>query len=241
MGRGRTWRRHVPWLSELGDVHTFDAAGHGRPVNDLSTEAFVEDLASFVSDLGPSIVVGHSMGALHGWCLAASHPELVRALVIEDMAPDFQGRTADDWAAMIHAWPQPFPTEQDVLNFFGDVAGQYFLDSFDHTADGYRLHGDVETFRAISAEWGTRSFWSQWDAVQAPTLLIEAAHGMTPPGQMAEMHAWKPNSQYVVVDGAGHLMHDQMPERYRSLVEEFVRNSLANTGAGTRDPAHPSL
>ncbi|GGG20800.1 hydrolase [Rhodococcoides trifolii] len=224
MGRGRTWRRHVPWLGELGEVHTFDAAGHGRSVSSVDTEAFVADLALFVGALGPSIVIGHSMGALHAWCLAAAHPELVQALVIEDMAPDFRGRTADDWAAMMHAWPQPFATAQDVLDFFGDVAGQYFLDSFDHSSDGYRLHGDVDTFVAISAEWGTRDFWSEWDAVRAPTLLIEAEHGITPPGQMAEMHARGPDSEYVLVPGVGHLLHDEMPQRYRELVEAFLRN-----------------
>ncbi len=61
----------------------------------------------------PIIVIGHSMGALHAWCFAAAHPGLVAALVLEDMAPDFRGRTADELGGDGVAWPQPFPTEDD--------------------------------------------------------------------------------------------------------------------------------
>ncbi|MGH3804443.1 MAG: alpha/beta fold hydrolase, partial [Pseudonocardiaceae bacterium] len=133
MGSARTWGRHVPWLREHGHVFTFDAAGHGRPApSRLTTEAFVADLSAALTPFaGPWVVIGHSMGALHAWCLAAEHPEKVSALVLEDMAPDFRGRTADDWAAMISNWPQPFATREDLFEFFGPVAGQYFLDSFE--------------------------------------------------------------------------------------------------------------
>ncbi|MCP6417711.1 alpha/beta hydrolase, partial [Klebsiella pneumoniae] len=78
----------------------------------------------------PMVLIGHSMGALHGWVFAAHHPDRVRALVVEDIAPDFRGRTARDWAAMIEAWPQPFPDADAVLDYFGPVAGRYFLNSF---------------------------------------------------------------------------------------------------------------
>ena len=39
----------------------------------------------------------------------------------------------------------------------------------------------------IAAEWGTRDYWSQWRAVRAPVLLIEAGNSVTPPGQMRAM------------------------------------------------------
>ena len=79
-------------------VYTYDALWHrGREVDDphpISTERFVADLADAVAALGtPARLVGHSMGALHSWCLAAERPDLVSALVVEDMAPDFRGRT----------------------------------------------------------------------------------------------------------------------------------------------------
>lgn len=224
MGRGRTWRRQVPWLRQFGHVFVVDAAGHGRPAPaELTTEAFVADLATLLDPGEPAVLIGHSMGALHGWCYAAEYPDRVRALVVEDMAPDFRGRTADGWAALIRAWPA-FDDDDAVRAYFGDVAGQYFLDAFDRTDDGYRLHGDPELFRSISAEWGRREFWTQWDAVACPTLVIEAEHTITPVGQMREMVDRHPDARYEWVAGAGHLVHDEQPERYRAAVTAFLRS-----------------
>ncbi|WP_433600838.1 alpha/beta fold hydrolase [Nocardia sp. CA-135953] len=228
MGSARTWRDHLDWLRKFGHVYTFDAAGHGRPAPvELTTEAFIDDLAAATAEISePMVVIGHSMGGLHGWVFAAGYPERVRALVVEDIAPDFRGRTAANWAAMIESWPQPFPDADAVLDYFGPVAGRYFLDSFEHGPDGYRLHGSVATFRDISEEWGTRDFWAQWRAVEAPVLLIEGEFTITPEGQMRQMADVHPNAVYVRIPGAGHLVHDDQPERYRTEVEAFLRKAL---------------
>ncbi|WP_306363825.1 alpha/beta fold hydrolase [Nocardia sp. CC227C] len=233
MGSARTWRSQVGWLREFGHVYTFDAAGHGRPAPaELTTEAFVADLAAAtVSITAPMVIIGHSMGALHGWVFAAAHPGRVRALVVEDIAPDFRGRTAADWAAMIAAWPQPFPDDAAMLAHFGPVAGRYFMDSFTRGPDGYRLHGSVDTFRDISEEWGGRDFWSQWRSIAVPALLIEGEHTITPPGQMREMAAVHPNARHVVIPDAGHLVHDDQPAAYRAEVERFLRAVLDGSGS----------
>ena len=76
------------------------------------------------------------MGGLHAWCLAAARPELVTALVVEDMAPDFRGRTTGPWEPWLHALPVEFASAQEVFDEFGAVAGQYFLEAFDRTDDG---------------------------------------------------------------------------------------------------------
>ncbi|MGW0248282.1 alpha/beta fold hydrolase [Nocardia goodfellowii] len=228
MGSARTWGDHLDWLRGYGHVYTFDAAGHGRPApEELTTEAFVTDLTAATASIAePMVVIGHSMGGLHGWVFAARHPERVRALVVEDIAPDFRGRTAADWAAMIEAWPQPFPDADAVLEFFGPVAGRYFLNSFEHGPDGYRLHGAVSTFRDISEEWGSRDFWTEWRAVRAPVLLLEGEFSITPPGQMREMAAVNANAAHTLIPDAGHLVHDDQPEAYRAEVENFLRRVL---------------
>ncbi|MGN2641996.1 alpha/beta fold hydrolase [Nocardia takedensis] len=228
MGSAGTWREHLGWLRPFGHLFTFDAAGHGRAAPAaLTTEAFIDDLAAATASITePMVVIGHSMGGLHGWVFAARFPERVRALVVEDIAPDFRGRTAADWAALIRTWPQPFPDERAVLDFFGPVAGRYFLNAFTRGPDGYRLHGSVDTFRDISEEWGGRHFWDEWRAVRVPTVLLEGEHTITPPGQMRRMAEEGADTEYLLVPGAGHLVHDERPEIYRAAVERFLERVL---------------
>ncbi|MCR5977713.1 alpha/beta fold hydrolase [Gordonia jinghuaiqii] len=230
MGRGRTWRRQIPWLRRYGRVFTYDAAFHtgaefhdaGDPdrATELSTDRFVADLAEILTwiDQGPAVLVGHSMGALHAWCAAATYPELVSALVVEDMAPDFRGRTTANWTPWFESWPDRFGSAEEAVAMFGPVAGRYFFEAFD---DG-RLHGRIPVWSAIAEEWGTRDFWAQWRAVKVPALLIEAEYTVTPPGQMEQMSAVNERAQHLRVPGAGHLVHDDSPHVYRGAVEAFL-------------------
>ncbi|MFT4124828.1 MAG: alpha/beta hydrolase [Gordonia sp. (in: high G+C Gram-positive bacteria)] len=226
MGRGRTWRRQVPWLRRHGRVFTFDAAFHtGANVGDgadadISTERFVADLAEVLTwiDLGPAVLVGHSMGALHSWCVAAEYPELVSALVVEDMSPDFRGRTTGEWTPWFASWPERFATLDEAVALFGPVAGGYFYDAFD---DGC-LHGSLATWAAIADEWGRRNFWGQWRRVGVPALVLEAEMSVTPPNQMRTMGAVNEHATYFRVPGAGHLIHDDAPDLYRGAVEAFL-------------------
>ncbi len=227
MGRGSTWTRQLAWLARRGEVFTYDALWHrGRDVADsqpISTERFVEDLGGAVSELGrPATLIGHSMGALHAWCLAAVRPELVSSLVVEDMAPDFRGRTTGPWEPWLHALPVEFSTAEQVVGEFGPVAGQYFLEAFDRTPTGWRLHGHAGVWIQIAAEWGTRDYWQQWQAVRVSALLLEAANSVTPPGQMRRMAETGYRTTYLHVPGAGHLIHDDQAATYRAAVESFL-------------------
>lgn len=238
MGRGSTWPRQLPWLARAGRVFTYDAPWHrGREVADpppICTERFVADLGSAVEDAvatagEAAILVGHSMGALHSWCLAAARPELVDAVVVEDMAPDFRGRTTGPWEPWVHALPVEFTSAEQVYQEFGPVAGQYFLEAFDRTTTGWRLHGHPEKWIEIAAEWGRRDYWDQWRSVSVPTLLIEAGGSVTPPGQMRSMAETARQATYVHVPGAGHLVHDDAPRKYQEVVEAFL-TSFARSG-----------
>ncbi|MBD8507304.1 alpha/beta hydrolase [Hoyosella sp. G463] len=246
MGRGRTWLPCLPWLRRHGRVHTYDAPHHrgtssGRIVAEggaITTEAFVNDIATILAEWQePAILIGHSMGGLHAWCTAAEHPDAVRAIVVEDMCPDYRGRTTQPWDAWFASWPTEFTDENEVLDMFGPVAGRYFLDSFDRTATGWRLHGHIATWRAIANHWGTRDYWRQWEDVRCPALLVEGEHTLTIPGQMSDMASVQRASwtDYLKVPGAGHLIHDEAPDEYRGAVEAFL-SALPARGRGVSGP-----
>jgi pimeloyl-ACP methyl ester carboxylesterase len=230
MGRGRTWRAQVPWLRRYGRVFTFDAAFHqgAEPTApspsdaEIGTARFVADVAELLTfiDLGPAVLIGHSMGGLHAWCTAADYPELVRGLVVEDMSPEFTGQSTDTWAPWFASWPERFASVERCVEMFGPVAGRYFYTAFD---DGC-LHGELRTFERIAAQWGVHTAWAEWERVQAPTLLIEAQYTVVPSGVGDRMRRRfrGPDLTRAVFDGAGHLVHDDAPDRFRGAVEAFL-------------------
>ena len=82
----RTWWRVGPELEARGwDVGTVDLAGHGgRSIETVrSVAALAEDVVAQHPD-GPTLVVGHSLGAIVALELVAAMPRYARGLVLED-------------------------------------------------------------------------------------------------------------------------------------------------------------
>jgi len=86
---GLCWTHVVRELEKDYDVIMTDARGHGKSYSgkgDYSTQARVADLAGLIDalKLDRPVVGGHSMGADTTMHLAANHPQLARAIFLED-------------------------------------------------------------------------------------------------------------------------------------------------------------
>ncbi|MGW7680891.1 alpha/beta fold hydrolase [Kribbella sp. NPDC054772] len=98
-----------PVIRALPGVRTLaiDARGHGEsglPEEPVRYTAHRDDAALVLSSQpgdGDVVVVGHSMGAMAAAYLAASRPELVRAVVLEDPPTGAPGNHQDE------PWPEP--------------------------------------------------------------------------------------------------------------------------------------
>jgi pimeloyl-ACP methyl ester carboxylesterase len=86
-----SWRNVAPNLGERFRVIALDARGHGGSqwLRDYSFEVMRDDVARFMEEVGflAAIVIGHSMGAITAYELAAARPDLIRLLVLEEMPP----------------------------------------------------------------------------------------------------------------------------------------------------------
>jgi pimeloyl-ACP methyl ester carboxylesterase len=125
----QSWRNVAPVLGERFRLIAPDARGHGGSewMRDYSFELMRDDMARFMEQVGilAAIVIGHSMGAVTAYDLAATRPELIRLLVLEEMPPPDPAvppkalpRKPDpganyDWRALIavHRWRNAPPPD----------------------------------------------------------------------------------------------------------------------------------
>ena len=90
-GSSASWRHLAPLLGRRFRCIAPEARGHGDSewTPDDSLELFRDDVVGLMKALGilGAIPFGHSMGALTAYQLAATEPNLVRMLVLEEMPP----------------------------------------------------------------------------------------------------------------------------------------------------------
>lgn len=234
MGRATTWWPIARELTRHGRVLGLDARGHGRSqrprADSWDPHRMAADVVDLLDDLGagPAALIGHSMGGLHALLAAAARPDLVGALVVEDMAVDLTGlppHTVEDMHAWFSAIPQPQPSLAAVREAFGHPypeVGDYMAECVTERADGYHLLTDVTDATTIAAHWTRAAHWDAVTAVAVPTLLVEAERSIVPPGQLAAVAARIPGARHRRIPGTGHLVHAAAPRAYLDAVHALL-------------------
>jgi pimeloyl-ACP methyl ester carboxylesterase len=89
MSRWQSWLHIMPSFAPRWQIHALDFRGHGRSGRTpgaYRADDYAADVIAYVRErIGqPTVVVGHSLGAIVTIAVAADAPELVRAAVLED-------------------------------------------------------------------------------------------------------------------------------------------------------------
>ncbi|MFF3754574.1 alpha/beta fold hydrolase [Streptomyces sp. NPDC002018] len=245
MGRASHWAATARWLSERHRTVALDQRGHGlsdKPAEGPFTrEAYVADAEAAIEQLGlaPVTLIGHSMGALTGWQLAARRPDLVRALIICDMRASALGVASQrEWSDWFRAWPVPFATLADVRKWFGEddpwadrptaARGEYFAEVMTEGADGWRPVFSRRQMLTSRETWIYDAHWEELAQVQCPTLVVRGLDGELGRAEAQEMVRVLPRGQYAEVTAAGHLVHYDQPEAWRAAIEPFLDGVLTS-------------
>lgn len=243
MGRASQWAPAARLLGERHRAVALDQRGHGRsekPAGGPYTrEAYVEDAAAAVEQLGlgPAVVIGHAMGALTAWQLAARRPELVRAVVVSDMRASALGVASQrEWVDWFQAWPVPFATLADVRKWFGEddpwverpnpARGDFYAEIMAEGPDGWRPVFDPAHMLASRESWVYEAHWDELAQVACPTLVLRGIDGVLGRAEAQEMVRVLPLGQYAELQDAGHLAHHDRPEEWHAAVRPFLDGVL---------------
>ncbi|MGZ0146632.1 alpha/beta fold hydrolase [Kribbella sp. WER1] len=219
-GTGRTFARLADALAPGYRLLAPDLRGRPQPGGtDFSREAFVAEVAELIErlGLGPALVIGHSAGGVTAYQLAARRPELVRALVVEDV-----GAVPGDAVLDVSGWPRRFADRAAAERFFAATpAPEYFLES---VGDDGALLFDPDDMMAVQ-RGNAGDWWDDWLAVTRPTLLLRATNSfLLGADHAAEMVRRRPGTELVTFDGTGHWIHREAPDAYAKAVRGFFEN-----------------
>lgn len=231
MSRASTWYETVLWMKGSYHVIGFDQRGHGRsekPNDNYSRDVMIEDIAIAMNELGiyNSIAIGHSMGGSIAWGLAALHPHLVKALIIEDKSAQSPPMEAvEDWKKFFESWPIPFSCLKEARQFFGGLHPTYadhFIELLEENELGYYPIFSFEHLLKILSFSFENSRWDELEQIKCPTLIIKGGDSGFQREHAEKMLKIVKNCQLIEIPNAGHVVHDDQPELFRNAVENFL-------------------
>lgn len=239
LGRAAHWADFARRISGRFRAVALDQRGHGRSdkpaAGPFDRDAFVADAEAAVEQLGlgPVALVGHAMGALTAWQLAARRPDLVRAVVICEMRAAAMGvQSRREWQDWLDSWPLPFATLADVRRWFGEedptldrprpARGDFYAEVMAERADGWRPVFSRRQMMAAREGWVRDAHWEELAQVRCPTLVIRGLDGELGRAEAQEMVRVLPDGRYADIPDAGHLVHLERPAEWRALVEPFL-------------------
>jgi len=219
---GTTFEPLAAALAPDWRVIALDQRGHGYsdPAKTYTREDYLGDLQSLIAHLAPDepiALLGNSLGGVNAYQFAARHPQLVRALVIEDI-----GAEVRDDTTFALPWGGLYETREALVERVGARFVPYLEPSFRKTHEGWRLAFDPgDTVASQNSLNGDH--WKDWLGSDCPALLIRGRDSrVTAQDHMEQMALRRPNTRLEILEG-GHVVHMDNPIGFAEAVKKFLR------------------
>lgn len=237
---GLCWTRVARALEDEYDVIMPDARGHGfsdGPKTGFSIEILAEDVAGLIQalQLQRPYILGHSMGALTASVLAARHPNIPRAILLEDPAwrtsiaapPNNEAdqKTKPNpwlqWLLPVRAMPREERiAAQRARSHWVDEELEPWADSKDQFNLAIVEHNDIDIKLRVTS-------WRDCvPRISCPILLVTAdpERGAVVTEQVAQEAArlWQ-HGEIIHIPDAGHNIRRERFEPFMATINNFLR------------------
>ncbi|MCG7427983.1 alpha/beta fold hydrolase [Helcobacillus massiliensis] len=257
-GRGRNFSSIAKGMQPGFRCHLIDLPNHGMSAwtEDFSytstADIVAEHLRDGIAAGGPVDIVGHSMGGKVAMLIALRHPDLVRRLVVVDIAPVGDGGPNGDSPSgrgdFEHLLDTLARLDLDSLTGRTDADRRLAADVPDASVRAFLLQNLSRTHRAGShkdSPTGDGFHWQpnfpllhraidqikDWPANEidgssftGPVLWIAGADSdYIRPEDLPVMRALFPSVLQVTIKNARHWVHADQPDAFISALRTFLR------------------
>lgn len=231
-----SWDEVAPALARTHHVRALDQRGHGdsnwAADGDYRIETQSRDIEEFVQRevRGPAILVALSMGGLNAMTLAARVPELVRALVVVDIAPQVERKGVE------HI--RQFVTANDELDSVDEFVTRAHAFNPRRSLDNIRERMRHNLRRLENGRWTWKydpalrnpgratgditALWDRLGAIRCPVLVVRGAESDVLAPETAARLATLVHAEVRTVPGAGHSVMGDNPSGFLAAVEPFL-------------------
>ncbi len=232
-GNRKNWTGQIEALSDSFHTVAWDARGYGDSDDydgALDFGHFAEDALRVLDRFGAERAhfVGLSMGGRISQDFHARFPERVATLVLCDTRADFQdSMTPEKRAEFIRLRQAPLKAGKEPRDIADALVESLVAPGADESAR-QRLWNSIAALhkdsylKTIEASLSfDRS--AEIDRIRVPTLLIYGEHDtLTPPAIGRALHERIAGSEFVEMEGAGHLTNIERPEAFNAALLAFL-------------------
>ncbi|MEX3610561.1 alpha/beta fold hydrolase [Rothia sp. LK2588] len=241
MGRGKNF---TTVAKAIGDDFTsllVDLPNHGSSPwtetfdYDEMAEMVAQTLQADFAASGPVDVIGHSMGGKVAMRLALHHPDLVRRLIVLDIAPSSSRGNFDHLLGSMLALPlNEISTRGEASKALAEAVPNegvrgFLLQNLKKTDEGFAWQPNLTL---LYDSLGTVMGWEEthesftgpvlWVAGEKSTYITEA--------DLPVMRALFPRVRKLTLKGAGHWVHSEKPAETEQLIRVFLGSEEGNNG-----------
>lgn len=238
MGRGKNFTGIAKALGQDYSVLLLDLPNHAAS---YWTETFdyrqmADAAAATIRDFAaeePVDVIGHSMGGKTAMYLALRHPELVRRLIIIDIAPaESKGNFDHLLSSLLKLDLSSLKKRSDAQAALREAIPSntvrgFLLQNLKVTSEGAAWEPNLEMlYRSLDQIMG----WEGIDPAQGEKpfagQVLWVAGGESPyiqPEDTEPMRQLFPKVRKVTVKGAAHWVHAEKPEETTYLIDQFLK------------------
>jgi pimeloyl-ACP methyl ester carboxylesterase len=228
---GRVWRPQLAALADEFTVVAWDEPGAGRS-SDVPAGFGLADYASCLAaviealSLGPAHLAGLSWGSTVVLELYRNHPGLVATLIVIGAYAGWKGSLpADEVAARVEGVREMLAAPAEAFDpalpglFAGEPPAE-FVPLLEQIAADVRPES-LKTQLSLMAEADQRDLLP---GIAVPTLLIWGELDARSPLSVArQFQETIPETELVVIPGAGHVSQLERPEEVNKAVRTFCR------------------
>jgi pimeloyl-ACP methyl ester carboxylesterase len=232
LGMSDNWNTIGKKFSKYFKVHLIDLRNHGRSPHseDFNYDVMCEDVLRYISDnsINNPIILGHSLGGKVAMKLAFTYPNKIEKLIVADISPrKYNTDFFQNLLRTLHKLPlESFAKREEIDDILSETYQDRAMRSFlmknlyrnEDKEFAWRFNINVLSEKVSNIQ--EADFIK--GACNTPTHFIKGGDSNYITSEDEQLiNKYFSNSSIATIEGAGHWVHAENPERFYNEVMGF--------------------